>query len=85
MQRRFSQSCLEYLEYAETLDTTVAEVSFSKSDWNNDLYHKFRRSDRRQRQACPLLHHWIEHEAHIEEYKWAMTAEKEGLKEVNKI
>jgi len=33
-----------------------------------------------------ILHHWIEHnEAHIEEYrKWAMTAEKEGLKEVNK-
>lgn len=33
-----------------------------------------------------ILHHWIEHnEAHIEEYrKWAMTAEKEGLKEVNR-
>ena len=33
-----------------------------------------------------ILHHWIEHnEAHIEEYKkWATTAEKEGLKEVNR-
>ena len=33
-----------------------------------------------------ILHHWIEHiEAHIEEYrKWAITAEKEGMKEVNK-
>ncbi len=33
-----------------------------------------------------ILHHWIEHnEAHIEEYrKWAMTAEKEGLGEVNR-
>ena len=33
-----------------------------------------------------ILHHWIEHnEAHIEEYrKWATTAEKEGMKEVNK-
>ena len=33
-----------------------------------------------------ILHHWIEHnEAHVEEYrKWAMTAEKEGLKDVNK-
>lgn len=33
-----------------------------------------------------ILHHWIEHnEAHIEEYrKWAITAEKEGIKEVSK-
>lgn len=33
-----------------------------------------------------ILHHWIEHnEAHIEEYrKWATTAEKEGMKDVNK-
>lgn len=33
-----------------------------------------------------IIHHWIEHnEAHAEEYrKWAVTAEKEGLAEVNK-
>lgn len=33
-----------------------------------------------------ILHHWIDHnEAHIEEYKkWAVIAEKEGLKEVQR-